>query len=778
MAEIPLLTESVRKELEGHPDGISVKDLAAEMGESESSVRSALNYNLAQRRVTRRTGTPDGPTKPPYLYTLCEDPEEQETPPMPQITDVLPGPDGPVLDEGEGGVPAGGGDGTVPEDGQEAPDRGSFPSEAGPDQGPGGQDYRTRQAPSVVVPPAARGFQNRVIRDELQGAAAEVNRRTGHVTGGTFRVMRVEPIPAGFPVIELGVIGKSFELNMVGGLEDYVRDNFGGGNFLICPCDGMGNIYKDQRPIPLEIGGVPRPVTEEGRIWAEQYNRRLAKMREEGAPKDSKGRNEPSMWEIMEMQERKSREASQATAAMMTQVFQAARPQGPDPAGLESLKAQHASEIQVIRSDAERRVQDATRAFERQVEGLNTQITGLRADLEKAHEKADAALEKAEQRAAQELRNRVEDLERQREREIQALKEKHQAELTSAKEKFQAELSGLKESYAKDLERMKETGELKAAMAKLENKPQDFSATIQKHMAPDMAKVLLAKIRKEAGLGEEEEVPETLMDAIKGAIAEAGPDLLRRGADIVGNYVGQRAQNAPAAPPPPPTRPGLPQRPPAVRAPRPQAPRPPVANQVPANSLLRERGGNPGAPPPAPPIELTEEQQADLVAQGIPPVDGLDMGGVVEPEVIPPGEPLPQGMDDATVLEGVPPEGAVDPVQQAANLRLRTFFEVWFTEMRIDSEAAATWTTPVPGTDFDLETLYFKLPGKVRKAFEAVDPVRSWDGILTALGLTVDGDELLMAMQEHVDRVPEARKWIQDFLETGPWIEEEEEPQE
>jgi hypothetical protein len=736
VAPLPPGYALVLQALDGVTEGVTVRVLAGETDLAEHTVRRIL---LALKRtgwVARKRGIATSPNmNPPYVYTRTQ--KEQEIPTMPRMSD-------PDLDEEQGsGQDEAGGD--------VAADEGDAP----PVEDPGYQPPSLPGPQPMQKAPlgaAARGVVEVLQKREVQEAEQHTQKLLGHKVGGTRRIQRIDPIPANFPEEEKGNLGHAVELSVVGPIEDYIRETYGGGTFLVHSCDHAGEPYGG-RPLRVEISGLPKPQTDEGRLWLEARKAKYG---------TAQGAGQMQGMELMQYMDRKSAEARREAEESMQKFIALMKPTGPDPQAVEhqriqyqtqldGLKASHLAELVLVRSDAERRVQDATKAFEKQTEVLKEQITHLRADLEKAQTKAVADLK--------ELRV---DLERQQDREVVALKERQAQAITA-----------LEKATDDRVEWLTKMSKLESDMAINKAKPQDFQTKVQSHMARDIADIAIAEARRAAGLTEEDEGPETMMDALKGAVLEAGPDVLRRVAGSIMSIVEQRsgvgtAEAVPQRPAiaqrpiAPPRRPGTfpvrpirPPAPPAAGASRPASP-------PGGSALLRDRWA-PAVPPPAPPLQMTEEEQAASIARGSP-ATRLPEGIAVTP-VTAGEDPPPEGQE---------PGSELTPVQQATALRLQTFFEVLFTEMQIDSEAAAVWTVPIPGADMTFEDLYFKLPGSARKAMEAAEPEKAWEAVLAALGVAPADDPLLEAIQDHLDANPKSHAWLTEFFEAGPWNQEEE----
>lgn len=708
----PILADSVLEALEAHPDGISVKLLAEEMAESESAVRQALNFHMRHGRVNRRMAPADGPTKPPYLFTLLPPNMEKEAPPMPTVNDE-------ETEQEEG----------APED------------EALDDDG-GPADTATVQPPADVTAQPRRPVQaalDTYNRREVIEGEIDQARRAGHKTGGTKRIERIDPIPAGFPTEEKGMIGKPVEVtSLTGSIEEYIEQMFGGGSFLIHPCGADANLYGG-RPVQVDIAGLPKPLTPRGRLWLENLHKSIA---EAQAGKEGAGKM-PDFMQIMDMMDRRATEArreSNEQWGKLMQTVTAARP-GPDPTSLDSLKTAHAAELIQVRADAEKRVKDAKEPYENQIASLEKQVADLKTEVREQRRDLEAAADR-----------RVAEVRAQCDRDMNALRDSSKEKVDTLAANFKEKVDALTANFNEKVERIKSQEKLEYELKNAKAQPKDIQHQVQQQMIPDLVKMAVAQAKKAAGI-EDDEGPGTWGDTLKEVAIEAGPDILKRAAGaLISLAEAKQGQATAATAPRPVSRPATLPTPPASPRIAPNPARGP-------GSLLspREQGAPVLAQPQAAPqrLEMTEEEQAELITQ--------------------PAVPAEQAVTEEQPAE--PPAGEeTDPVATAVETRLRFFFEVILAEMRVDSDPADAWNSPIPGTNMLLEDLYYKLPGKVRRSVEQVKPHQAWESMLGALGVRPDGHPLLASIQSEISQ-DESRKWLEEFFDNGPWNQEEEEEQ-
>lgn len=782
MAYAPTLLDDVARALEAFPDGISVKDLTAELDQPEMNVRRALDALLRKKTVTRRKAEAVGMNKPPYLYSLAPD-KEPEIPTMPSINDAPPEDQENIGQEQDPGFDAPGGE-ADDDAGQDGGDQGQGSGQEQEDEGrsPGGREGGfQRRTPLHVAPrKSAQAALDTLARREVTEAEADQARRGNHKVGGTRRIERVDPIPPNFPQEEKGMLGRPVELSSLScPLEEYIQRQYGGGSFLVHPCGNAGEPYTGGRVLQYDIAGPPIPVTSAGRAWRRKYDARV-----EGDQTESQGGKVPDFMTMMEMFDRKARESRQEANQQFQQTLQLLSPK-PEAAAasaqsLETLRAGHREEMEKVRTDAEKRVQDVkdsaaaqAKKYEEDIRALRDEVRNTKTDLTNAWTKEKSELQVQHLAKVAEV-------------------EKHSAEkLQEVKDQAAKDLVAVKDAAIKDIATSKKESQQEARIKALEEKPKDINTQVQTAMIPNIIKIATEQAKRAAGI-DQETGPETMMDALKEAVVEAGPEVMKRVANGIMNIVearqGARPGAVPARPGTVPARPGIPKRPGAIPArpgagPAPTAPRSPAPTvTMGGHGLLRERGG-PAAAPPPPPVILTEEEQAALLLNPPAPapevidVQAIDHGDMEE--TTHEGQTIEESLTERPQGEPVQEEPTpLTPAQVATQERLRTWFEILLTEMQIDSEATEVWVQPIPNTTLTVEDLYYKLPGPARKAMSEAEPDKAYAATLAALGVVAQDDPLLEAIQDHLDKTPSAAAWMTSFFEAGPWNETDEEGEE
>lgn len=783
MPTAPAISPAVLRVLKGadFPEGASTQEVADHLGVPYIAANRALNFLLKEGVLRKRQGQASGPSKkPPQIFFV----PPSDVPPEDIPGESLPD-EGDVPEESMPTVRAEADPTEIEDDDVDLEDAAGPGVSFGPPQIPGTPAPAT---PAQLKGPAATAMGHFDRREIVAGQKA-MEAATGHKPGGLRKVERIHPIPNGFPEEELGTLGSAFEESTAGDLTEYIGGLYGGGTYKIHSCNISGNPSGGLFQV-VTVQGIPKPRTEAGRLWLADYQSKNAARAGQAAG----GAQVPDFMQLMEMSDKKAREARAESDKMFQQTLQLLMPGKQQNSEAQvATAAEHAKELNRIREDTEKRITDLKENYNTQIKKYETDIAALREDLrnQKTELTNGWTKEKTEITLAHVAK-------------LQEVGAQAAKELAAAKEAASKEIQAVKDQAVKDIaaasEKNKMQAQLDALKTSMEQKPKDINYEVQKGMIPEMIRMATAQAKKAAGIADEED-EQTWVDVAKNIVTEVGPDVVKKLATAFVGITGDKAPAAPAARPGllPPPRPGQPARPGALPTRPPLPARPQGAGS--ANPLMRERGA-PTPPPPVmvahpelevqppagpqsvgPPfVELTEEEQAALLVQnqGLPPMVTAPggFGTPEQPEILPPGQEIPAD----GIPGGVPPPAGIlepteemDPVQQATALRLRTFFEMIFTEMRIDSDAAAAWQSPVGGTDLNLEDLYFKLPGRVRKAFEFAPPEKDWEGLLGSLNIQVEGDDLLVAMQEHVVAHPEARPWLKDFLETGPWVPEEEE---
>ncbi len=690
---------AVMEALETAPEGMLVKALSVEVDIPEHKVRTVLIALEGARLVRRTKGEASKPgEKRPYLWHKVLNEEEVLT--MPDIT---PGAGSSTLDEAlereEGAEDQGQG-----EDGQGEDEGGGFP------QMPEMPRTPAPPAPGTKLDNPARGVLSTVQKREVNAAEQETALRTGHKTGGTRRVERVEPTLPGFPPEEMGLVGGAFELSVVGGLEDYIKATFGGGSFIVHPCDNTGNIYQGKRQ-QVNIGGLPRCFTPAGKAWLERYEGRFANPDEEGGSK-KKGNKDLSTLEMIQL----INDASTKGQNQLLGMLQAMKPAAEPAANAEVVKQAHALEIQRIQTDANARVEDIRRTLKDQVERLEK-------DLKETKETAKKDLESLEARLTRE----------------------HDREVKQTVDTWTERVKAAEAKAVTEIEFAKKMATLEIAVKEAKASPKDIGTQVQLAMIPDMAKVMIDKMKNDL-LGKED-AEEGWTDVFKEIAKEKGPEVLQAVLNAVNKVSNKPAEPAGAAP----RRPGLP---------GPTRPgNPPAIPAKPARS-----GGAPMGTTP------------DLVAKpaataGVPVV-------LVPPEALAaPVPPVPEAFAGETPPEAPAGLEVVDRAMAATEARLDAFFETVHTEWKVDADPEVVWQSPMAGGG-TLDDLWGFLPGKIRRSVEEVKPEQAWESLIDALALAPGAHPLVDEMNAGMAADPARRKWVDDFFAAGPWTETDDETEE
>lgn len=187
--------------------------------------------------------------------------------------------------------------------------------------------------------------------------------------------------------------------------------------------------------------------------------------------------------------------------------------------------------------------------------------------------------------------------------------------------------------------------------------------------------------------------------------------------------------------------------------------------QMGVEAISKAKGrGAPAAAPAGPQLIQTAPQQlagppaAETEPQGETSDVDVDVGGAPAPDAAQNGNGQPQGAKQALIAH----------TAQAAALSVMNFTRVLATELLAQRAPVRAWTRPQNEQGISLVDLYEDMPAPGRDAFQ-----KGWRAFAPLVPPPTHEERDVI--DELISKHPNGASWMREFIESGPWVEDEDE---